>query len=431
MTKSISFALSLALLIAFAAGWAAPAEVWARDNPSSGGYSRPSYDRTPATSSAASRSRTPSSSGGYSRPRSSSSSSSSSKIQGSASDQAVARRAAKQSLDAFRASTQPAPAPSSRRPTHNTRVTEERRPSTATTRSNQALWADLYSAIAASPTPASLNTRTAPTPTGSPASNANGSSLDDDEPLTYTELLIVLFLLGLAALVTILIWRKFFGDVATRQRRPPRRSGRQPYRPNWFRVGMTLPVDPSLFILAESITAIRAPEAATASGLLSVETLGTATSDGLTWYRLYLSGDQNFFQVHLDAHGNPDECRYFSLLDEVSPADAEEWSVWLDADDGLIGWPEFETKDGQSYQRLWAAGERRTAPRAIDERLESLANDTPRRRQQSMLYARSTGATAPMPPTEYLLVSAVEQDDAAWVTIQVGIDIPVSSLQLS
>ena len=35
--------------------------------------------------------------------------------------------------------------------------------------------------------------------------------------------------------------------------------------------------------------------------------------------------------------GQPDECRYFSLLDEIVPSSSEEWAFWLDAAEGVMG----------------------------------------------------------------------------------------------
>lgn len=239
-----------------------------------------------------------------------------------------------------------------------------------------------------------------------------------------------LLLIAVCVLVVYLGWRYLSGDIAKGKKTMLGHSQRTPYRPKWFRVGMTVPVDPSLFILAESCTSVRSPEAATASGLISVSSLGVALSDGLSWHRLYLSAT-SFFQVHLDEQGNPDECRYFSLLDEITPADQDEWGFWLDRTEGMIGWPEFQTKDGKIYQRVWTpGGGQRSAPREIDEIVET-AEGSRNRRQQAMLYARETGATAPAPKTEYLLASAIEQDGAAWVAIHVGIDVSISALQLS
>ena len=93
---------------------------------------------------------------------------------------------------------------------------------------------------------------------------------------------------------------------------------------------------------------------------------------GVRWQRVYLPGGQRFFQVHLDADGQPDECRYFSLLDEIVPSSSEEWAFWLDEAEGVIGWPEFQAKDGKVYTRIWTQGDARvdtTRPyRNADER---------------------------------------------------------------
>src|SRR4030095_12968548 len=131
-----------------------------------------------------------------------------------------------------------------------------------------------------------------------------------------------------------------------------------------------------------------------ASGLISVEAVGEVTTDGVRWQRVYLPGGQCFFQVHLDANGQPDECRYFSRFDEVVPSSQEEWAFWLDAAEGTIGWPEFQTKDGKGYTRVWAQGGARVAPRVLTESLTSATGTTSRVRQ-AMLYSAPTGAAAP------------------------------------
>jgi hypothetical protein len=64
----------------------------------------------------------------------------------------------------------------------------------------------------------------------------------------------------------------------------------------------------------------------------------------------------------LGRDGMPDECRYFSLLDQITPASQDEWGFWLDPAQGMIGWPQFQTKDGKLYDRVWAPGGPRVAP---------------------------------------------------------------------
>jgi len=201
------------------------------------------------------------------------------------------------------------------------------------------------------------------------------------------------------------------------------------YTPSLFRVGMTLAIDPTPFILAGG--AIKAtPPGDGSGGTTSVEAVGRLQAGGTTLHRLYLPGGAGFFQLHLGADGRPDECRWFSKADEVTPAGSGEWAFWLDAGEGMIGWPEFQTKDGKLYARQWSPGPARIAPRDLEETVTDTAG-TRSRRLHAMLYAAPTGAAAPAPETEYILVSAVEDAGQAWVEVFAGIDVNPATLSLA
>jgi hypothetical protein len=193
-----------------------------------------------------------------------------------------------------------------------------------------------------------------------------------------------------------------------------------------FRVGMVLPVDPAPFLLAAGLTKIKPPEE---SGTISVEAVGLLRYGDVLLHRLYLPGGRAFFQLHLGRDGRPDECRYFSVLDEVMPADPQEWAFWLDPAQGLIGWPSFQTKDGKLYGRVWGPGETRIPPRDIEETRQHL-DRVDHRRMQAMLYGAPSGGTPPAPENEYILVSAIEADGQAWIEIDAGIDINPAALSL-
>ncbi|KAA5608032.1 DUF2491 family protein [Rhodovastum atsumiense] len=210
------------------------------------------------------------------------------------------------------------------------------------------------------------------------------------------------------------------GTGATAGRPPPPGSAEA-----GFRVGMTFPIDPSPFLLAGSATKVQAPP----GGMTNVEAVGTLRGAGVVLHRLYLPGRQGFFQVHTDAAGAIDECRYFSLLDEVTPADAREWGVWLDPAEGMIGWPAFQTRDGKTYGRAWVPGGGRVSPQMLDETVQAL-DGTAQRRLQAMLYAAPTGAAPPAPPTEFVMVAAIQAADQAWVEIHAGIDVNPAALAL-
>ena len=189
---------------------------------------------------------------------------------------------------------------------------------------------------------------------------------------------------------------------------------------------MTIPVDPSPFLLAAGVTKVRPPEA---SGMISVEALGLVTDGAVSLHRLYLPGRETFFMLHLGPGGTSDECRYFSLLDQIAPANRDEWGFWLAPVDGMIGWPQFQTKDGKTYDRVWAPGTERVPPRQQIETLQD-PDGTAQRKLQAMLYGAHTGATPPAPGVEYVMVCAIEQSDEAWIEVHAGIDINPAALTL-
>ncbi len=200
----------------------------------------------------------------------------------------------------------------------------------------------------------------------------------------------------------------------------------KPYEPSLFRVGMTVTIDPTPFLLSAGLTKVKIPE----GGLTSIPKLSKVTSAGTTLHRLYLPDVESFFQLHLDKDGMPDECRYFSVIDQVTPADEAEWGFWLDRAEGMIGWPEFQTKDGKLYPRAWTPGSGRIKPLEMKEELKDVRG-TNNRTVNAMLYATPTGGAAPAPENEYILVSAIEEGGQAWVEIAAGIDVSPASLSLT
>jgi hypothetical protein len=209
--------------------------------------------------------------------------------------------------------------------------------------------------------------------------------------------------------------------------------GGERYAPSLFRVGMTVTVDPTPFILAGGAIKVPAPVSAGAGGgeRVSVAEVGRVEGGAVDYVRLYLPERRGFFQVHTGEDGQPDECRFFAPIDEVSPASEAEWGAWLDPAEGMIGWPEFQTKDGKLYGRVWSPeGEGRVRPRTLVETIEGVGGSRAVR-SQAMLYAAPTGAADPAPPVEYILVAAVEAEGQAWVEINAGIDVNPATLSLA
>lgn len=209
--------------------------------------------------------------------------------------------------------------------------------------------------------------------------------------------------------------------------------GGKAYSPSLFRLGMAVTIDPTPFLLAESATKVKAPDTGS-DRLVSIEAVGTVTSGPATVYRLHLPGGPGktggFFQIHLGPDGQPDECRYFTPIDSVAPSDEGEWGFWLDDAEGMIGWPEFQTKDGKLYSRVWQPGASRIQPFTLSEARQTVRG-TETVVSQSMLYGAPTGAAAPAPTMEYILVEAVERSGRASVEIAAGIDVNPASLSLS
>jgi hypothetical protein len=201
------------------------------------------------------------------------------------------------------------------------------------------------------------------------------------------------------------------------------------YTPSKFRVGMMLALDPTPFILAAGSIKLPQPDGS-GSGQISVSAVGRVGAGNTQLVRLYLPDNRSLVQLHLDLAGDPDECRLFGTIDEITPADPSEWGAWLDANEGMIGWPVFQTKDGKAYARVWAPGDTRISPRVLTETIESLAG-TRTVTSRAMLYGAPTGAADPAPATEYIMVAAVEDGDRAWVEIRAGIDLSPATLQLA
>ncbi len=251
---------------------------------------------------------------------------------------------------------------------------------------------------------------------------------------------IIVVLIGAAGLA-FLAWRRHAAAGGGSSMSPPKTAlgsaanmlrhklSGEGYAPDKFRVGMTLQLDPTPFILAGDKIKAPQPEG-TGSGQISVSAIGQVQSGGARLTRLYLPDNRSLVQLHLGPGNDPDECRLFATIDEVTPADPNEWGAWLDPREGMIGWPVFQTKDGKTYGRAWVPGDSRVTPRAITETIEGL-DGTRTVQSQAMLYAAPTGAADPAPPTEYIMVAAVQDAGRAWVEIRAGIDINPVTLQLA
>ena len=199
----------------------------------------------------------------------------------------------------------------------------------------------------------------------------------------------------------------------------PRGAGRR------YRIGMTVTLDPTPFLLAGEALRVPAPREATQS-VTEVGRIGGEGPSGMV--RLYLA-DGAFVQVALGTDAAAEEARYFAPLDEVTPANEDEWGAWLDPREGMIGYREFETKDGAVHARVWQPGPEMVPPREMTETIEGPSGSRTVTRR-SMLYASPTHAAAPAPEAEFVLVEMTEDGGNAWVTIHGGIALSPASLSI-
>jgi hypothetical protein len=203
--------------------------------------------------------------------------------------------------------------------------------------------------------------------------------------------------------------------------------GNEPLQLKPFRVGMALTLDPTPFILAKDVIKVPTPKVESKSSFVSVKTVGAI--EGAPLFRLHLT-DDTFVQLHLDGN-TPDECRYFAQIDEITPADADEWKAWLAPGEGMIGWPQFQTKDGKLYDRVWSPGAQWIEPVRYVEKLEG-GGPASSVKGVMMLYGAATGLADPAPQAEYILVASVEPEGGgAWVAIHAGIDVNPAGLSLT
>jgi hypothetical protein len=199
---------------------------------------------------------------------------------------------------------------------------------------------------------------------------------------------------------------------------------------NWpmgLRLGCTVRIDPSLFILAGDAINVAQP-----SGDCAVSAAGSYAYGGATFHRIFvkdLAGQEFCLQLGVEADGRVAEAILYQMLDEVFPESSDDWDNWLNDENGLIGYRDFSTPDGTGYQRMWDPnGADHIEPREYEERLtdDPYVEQVMNLAHAAMLYARRVDDTT----VEYALVDKIEDDDGASVQISAGIEVPVVSLSV-
>ncbi|MBW1940311.1 MAG: DUF2491 family protein [Deltaproteobacteria bacterium] len=166
-----------------------------------------------------------------------------------------------------------------------------------------------------------------------------------------------------------------------------------------------------------------------------VAAYGKATIGDSYLHRFYLVSDdgrnqESMLQITCDIKNDIQECRLFRSMDEVVPESQEDWDFWLSEEDGSIGWQAFESKEGVLYDRAWDdSGDDHVLAIGFEETVhgDSAGEDTLKISHEAMLYGRwinEDDETA-----EYILLSAEDHGDEAFVHIMAGIDINPASIK--
>ena len=196
------------------------------------------------------------------------------------------------------------------------------------------------------------------------------------------------------------------------------------YAAKRYRLGMLVTVDPTPMILAGSALHMPMPQA----GSVSVTGIGRPASGTGAWVRLHLPSGKDMVIVETGDQDVANSARLFTLFDTVTPKDEEEGLYWENNEDGAIGFKDFTfDKDGSTFGRVWSPGPDHVQPRLFEEEIEE-AGGKRTVTSYSMLYARETGAAAPAPQIEFVLLSSIKERGV--VEIWTGVDVNTAGLGL-
>jgi len=182
-----------------------------------------------------------------------------------------------------------------------------------------------------------------------------------------------------------------------------------------LRIGAILAVDEAEILRFEGLPLSWRPPA----GEVLAEALSSMELFDLRLVRAYArSGDtQLLFQFNLDRTGALLDINCFGLLQEIRPATADDWGLWLDPG-GLIGGADLDAPNGQHYLRQWGDGDY-APPVAVEERIYADLQAPPRVVGHRMtLYSREVGEE-----NENILLSADSDSESSLVRAWVGLDL--------
>lgn len=143
---------------------------------------------------------------------------------------------------------------------------------------------------------------------------------------------------------------------------------------------------------------------------------------------------EDFIRISIKANAIV-EATFFSLIDTVEPASAEEWGDWLDDENGNIGQPTFITKDGVEWTRvLFSDNAERVKPNIVRSHIhthDENGDNIERVLYAETLYVRNTNYMAGFPQQEYLLVREHKTGNQAYIEISAGTSLDPATLNFS
>ncbi len=200
-----------------------------------------------------------------------------------------------------------------------------------------------------------------------------------------------------------------------------------------LRIGATLELDQTPFIINEDKLRLTFP-----GSKHSVWAIASLNISGLEKpvVRVYLKpyspdlgGEEAFLQLIRQDDGGL-ETLLFVTSARIHPPNADEWAAWLDEENGIIGSYYLTPPDGPAYVREWLAeNQERTQPVPAWESIYTVNAETApsqSRSHQMMLYSRDLGLDF----DEYILVSAVRENQSAFVDIHTGIPVDLSGMTI-
>ncbi|MEO5360499.1 MAG: YjfK family protein [Nitrospirota bacterium] len=206
--------------------------------------------------------------------------------------------------------------------------------------------------------------------------------------------------------------------------------------PLGLKINSIVKIDETKFILNEEKLKVTSPGAATHT----VVAAGKYTIGPMSNYKLYLQStmdkeDESVIQVVVE---NTEilSLAYYRVIDEVFPADEDEWGVWLNYGTGLIGYKDFIIDGELIYQRTVGSHQQdyiEPMDYAETVALDPYGMTGMKIDGLSMRYAREVNKDM----QEYIVVTMEKVKDEfgtvkeAGVTIMAGIELVEPELEIS